>query len=320
VDLLTQGAVGAALALGAARRGEMRAAAAAGFAAGLLADADTFIRSSGDPLLTLEFHRHFSHALVMIPVGALIASLALWPLLRRQLRWPRLYLYCLAGYAPSGLLDACTSYGTHLLWPFSDERIAWGIVAIVDPLFTLILLAGLAVAALRRRPRIAHLGVLVAAGYLALGALQQQRAEAALASAALARGHRPEAMLVKPTLGNLLLWRGLYRADGRLYADAVRAGLRTSVHPGERAPLAPAPASGDGARFAALTGGWLVRHPRHPARLGDARYAMLPTGLRPMWGIETGPDGRLRLEVDRSMSAGERRAFLDLLLGRAGEG
>ena len=40
------------------------------------------------------------------------------------------------GYATHGLLDSCTSYGTQLFWPFSDVRVAWDTMSIVDPLFT----------------------------------------------------------------------------------------------------------------------------------------------------------------------------------------
>ena len=38
------------------------------------------------------------------------------------------------------LLDAATSYGTRLFWPFSDERAGWDWIAIVDPAFTVPLL------------------------------------------------------------------------------------------------------------------------------------------------------------------------------------
>jgi hypothetical protein len=50
-----------------------------------------------------------------------------------------LYLCGLAGYLPHPLLDACTSYGTHLWLPFSQHREAWNLIAVVDPLFTLLL-------------------------------------------------------------------------------------------------------------------------------------------------------------------------------------
>ena len=50
------------------------------------------------------------------------------------------------GFSTHGVLDACTSYGTQLGWPFSDVRFAWSNVSIVDPLFTapIVLLAATA--------------------------------------------------------------------------------------------------------------------------------------------------------------------------------
>ena len=121
MDIVTQGIAGALLAQTAANRQNRRYATITGLVAGLLPDLDAAIRSSTDPLLTLEFHRQFSHSLIFIPVGALIASVLLWPFLRKQLPIHLLYLFSLLGFASAGLLDACTSFGTQLLWPFSDD-------------------------------------------------------------------------------------------------------------------------------------------------------------------------------------------------------
>src|SRR5687768_7761326 len=132
MDLLTHGLVGAALAQSGAPREEARVAAGIGFLAGMLADADALITSASDPLLVLEYHRHFTHSLTFIPVGAAIAAAVLWPFMRSRLGFARLYVYALLGYALAGALDACTSYGTHLLWPFSDARQALSIIAVVD--------------------------------------------------------------------------------------------------------------------------------------------------------------------------------------------
>ncbi len=318
MDIVTQGLLGAGMAAAAAPRGELRAAAACGAVAGVIADADTLIRSSGDPLLVLEYHRHFTHSLAFVPVGALIAALVLWPVLRRRLAFPRLYLYAFLGYALSGVLDACTSYGTRLLWPFSDARIAWSVVSVVDPLFSSLLLVPLVLALAWRRAGPARLGLALAAAYLGVGALQHQRAHDALLAVAAARGHGPERAIVRPTIGNVVLWRGLYLEGDVLHAEAVRAGVRIRHYAGERAPLAPQARAVAGAegRFAALSDGWLVADPRHPGRLGDARYAMLPTTLRPLWGVERDARGTVRFAVDRSMSRDERERFLAMLLGR----
>lgn len=39
---------------------------------GLLPDADILIRSAADPLLAIEYHRHFTHAFAFIPFGGLL--------------------------------------------------------------------------------------------------------------------------------------------------------------------------------------------------------------------------------------------------------
>ncbi|MFX7938344.1 metal-dependent hydrolase, partial [Acinetobacter baumannii] len=49
------------------------------------------------------------------------------------------------------LLDTCTIYGTQLLQPFSDARFAVPAVGIIDPLYTVILLAAVVIALTTRR-------------------------------------------------------------------------------------------------------------------------------------------------------------------------
>ena len=133
MDIVTQGLAGAVLAQSFSKNHETRIAMVIGFLAGLLADVDAlFTQSEIDPLLQLDFHRHFTHALLFIPFGGLIAAVLMWPVLKRYLPFKRLLLFTTAGYATSGLIDACTSYGTSLLWPLSDERTAWNIISIID--------------------------------------------------------------------------------------------------------------------------------------------------------------------------------------------
>ena len=71
---------------------------------------------------------------------------------------PILFLKTL-GYSTHGLLDACTSYGTQLFWPFSNERISWNNISIVDPLFTIPVLI-LVVIAIRTKKRPKELTIL----------------------------------------------------------------------------------------------------------------------------------------------------------------
>lgn len=332
MDLLTQGLLGGAVAQTGAPARETRAATAVGVLAGMLPDADTLIRSPDDPLLFLDFHRHFTHSFVFIPVVALVAALLAWPVLRRRVEFSRIYLYAVLGAAFAALLDACTSYGTRLFWPLSDEAVALNIVSIVDPVITLALAVGIVLGLRRPRPGPARMALLIVAAYLGAGAWQHHRALESAQALALARGQPPERLLVKPTLANVLLWRSLYVHDGRIHADAVRVAPfgDTRVYPGEAASLLDAGVQLDAAdpaaalgpafpRFARFADGLVVRHPQRPEFLGDARYAMLPTSLRPLWGIV--PAGKespypALFVTDRSMSPEERGLFVAMLLGR----
>src|SRR5262245_16845388 len=134
MDTVTHGLLGAVAAQAIFAKQLPRSAGLIGLVAGMAPDLDLFMGSSADPLASIIYHRQFTHSLMFIPVGALLVSLlCIW---MRTFKGVRLAVFGAAcvGYGLHGLLDACTSYGTLLLWPFSDQRVAWDIIAIVDPL------------------------------------------------------------------------------------------------------------------------------------------------------------------------------------------
>ncbi len=119
MDPLSQGTVGAAFAQSAANKNNIFKIGIIGFIAGLAPDLDVLIQSSNDPILSLEYHRQFSHSLVFIPIGSLVVALLIFPWVKKTMSFKLVYLVSFLGYATHGLLDACTSYGTLLFWPFS---------------------------------------------------------------------------------------------------------------------------------------------------------------------------------------------------------
>lgn len=332
MDLLTQGLLGANLALTRAQTHEIRLATGTGFFAGMIADADVLIQSEQDPLLTIEFHRHFSHSLFFVPFGALIAAVLLWPLLRKRLVFSRLYLFCLLGYSLSGVLDALTSYGTHLLWPLSETRVALNIISVVDPVFTLILLVAVIAAFRKKTATHAIFGLIIAGLYLLIGYAQLQRAELTTLAIAQLRNHKVERLLVKPTLGNLLLWRSIYEYDGRFYVDAVRVGFfaKPAIYPGESVEkfvkanyldhsAMKSTLAGDIDRFSVFSDGFVaLQQSVQRDLLVDVRYSSLPNGIMPLWAIEMDlarPDQHAQFRVFRSLSKTLREEFIALLTG-----
>ncbi|MDV6343863.1 metal-dependent hydrolase [Nitrosomonas sp. Is37] len=333
MDLLTQGLLGASLAQSSMRQNETRLATGVGFFAGLLADADILIQSANDPLLTVEFHRHFTHSIFFVPFGGLIAALILWPFLRKRLSFGRLYLFCFLGYSLSGVLDALTSYGTHLFWPVSEERVAFNIVSVVDPIFTLILLIAVICAYKKKAVMAAKIGLIIATLYLVFGWVQLQRAEATAVALVASRGHVAEQLLVKPTLANLVLWRSIYETEGKFYVDAIRVGLfsQPRIYPGESIKkftidqfLDQLPKDStlvkDISRFTVFSAGFVAIQPEYPDLLVDVRYSNLPTTIAPLWGIEMNlqdPDQHALYRLFRDTSKETRQKFLAYLIGES---
>lgn len=332
MDLLTQGLLGATMAQSGAKNNETRIAAGIGFFAGLIADSDILIRSENDPLLNIEFHRHFTHSIFFVPLGALIAAVLVWPFLRKHLPFVRIYLFTFLGYCLSGVLDAFTSYGTHLLWPLSDKRLAFNIISVIDPLFTIILLAAVIVSFRKYTNTAARAGLLLAGVYLSFGWMQLQRVESLTMALAAERGHRIERMVVKPTLGNLVLWRSIYQTDGRLYVDAIRAGLFSDarIYSGDSVKLfdpardmrdlpVTSVLAEDIRRFTLFSDGLVAIWPERPDVLIDVRYSNLPMTVSPLWGIEMDaaqPDQHAKYMLYRDASSETREKFMMLLMGK----
>lgn len=303
MDPLSQAVLGATAAQTIGDKKNLAKATVIGALAGMAADLDVLIKSPSDSLLALEYHRHFSHSLIFIPLGALICALLLYALVGRywQLRFKSTYLYCLLGYATHGLLDACTSYGTQLLWPFSNYRVSWDIISIIDPLFTLPLLILIVLAAKRQQRAFVYCAVAWCAMYLSLGVLQHERAMMVANDLISERGHSANHVEVKPSFANLLVWKIIYQSDDHYYVAATRLGISSKVWPGEsirrldrQRDLAwldnASQQAKDIERFRWFSAGFIALDPNNPYQIIDMRYSMLPNKIAPLWGIRLNPN------------------------------
>lgn len=309
MDPLTQGLLGAAAAQLVYGRRLGPRALLLGAVGGVLPDADVFIRSASDPLLAVEVHRQFTHSLVFIPLGGSIAAL---PWLVKQANraiWKTLAGAAIVGYATHGLLDACTTYGTQLFWPFSNARVALHTISILDPIFTLTLLIGTIMAALRRSPRPAAIALALCLVYLAAGAVQRSRAAGVQALIAASRGQAVARGEVFPTIGNNLVWRSLYRSGETLYVDRIRVpwlgeprfSPGTSVPFLEESGLDSSEASNgrivrDFRRFQWFSNGWLARDGTDRSVIGDVRYSMRTDAFEAIWGVRFHPERAIPTE------------------------
>jgi inner membrane protein len=330
MDPLTQGVLGASLSLSASKKQHLLAAGLFGLVAGMAPDLDVLIRSESDPLLFLEFHRQFTHSLFFIPFGSFLCALVLYLLFGKklQLSFQQSWLYSALGYSTHALLDACTSYGTQLFWPLTNERYAWNVVSVIDPAFTVPILILLVFAMLKRNAWLARIAVVWALTYPTLGMIQRDRAEAVGWQLAKERQHIPIRLETKPTFANIVVWKVIYETEQDYHVDAIRVAGSIKTYPGET--IAKLNLSRDFPwldlnsqqgqdieRFRQFSNGFLARAPDDELNIIDVRYSMVPNQFNALWSVKLSPsasaDDHVEYVTHRDNSSESRQLFSDML-------
>ena len=277
-------------------------------ASALLPDLDFVAALGGDPWAARFAHRGLSHSLLFCALAP-VALAFFAARLGAPGRFRALYLCSFVAILTHPLLDLSTSYGTRIFEPFSDARLAWHWIGIVDLVYTGLLACAIAfAAALRRRSRtgaaqaVALAGLLASSAYIGLGAVNRERAldiGRAEAERLGLRGARVEAY---PLIGTVMSWRLLVETE-----DAFRVA-RLSFFTGspprfEVAPKATGPAVEAALshplvrRYVAFTLGTvrpvLTEHKGSVAvELDDMRYGFPADSPRSIWTVRAVLDHR----------------------------
>jgi membrane-bound metal-dependent hydrolase YbcI (DUF457 family) len=135
----------------------------AGLAVGFFPDTDVVLRLINQQFY-LEFHRDFTHSLILIPFYALFFSWVFVKLSKRPHFWSY-YKICLPVLASHVLLDLFTSYGTMIFSPFFEHRYALDLVFVIDLIFSGIIIFPFIVSLFwKRRSRLTCRGALIGLG------------------------------------------------------------------------------------------------------------------------------------------------------------
>ena len=330
MDPLSQGTVGAAFAQSVANKNNIFKIGFIGFLAGMTPDLDVLIQSSTDPILSLEYHRQFTHSLFFIPFGSLIFTILIFPLFKSSLSLKTVYFASFLGYATHGLLDACTSYGTQLFWPFSNERISWNNISIVDPLFTIPILIFLVMAIKTKKKKFSFFGIGWIIFYLTLGYVQYERALSAAIELATLRGHNADRMTLKPSIGNLILWKSIYKHKETFYVDAIRTVQSSTWCLGETIRVfdykshlpdldKESQQKKDIERFRWFSQDYLG-YDKEKNIVTDVRYSMIPNQIAPMWGLtideQRGINDHATWWTSRNLDQNQIDLFINMLKGK----
>ena len=230
-----------------------------GAVGGAIPDLDILHSSLSGPWGEFLYHRGWTHALLFAPLLAPVLGYGVWRFYAYKYRkqgkdrtekwtqddpapqpnpghrntliaWMGLFFFALLTHP---LLDIFTSYGTQILIPFSRERVALNAVGIVDPVYSLILIAGLVLGTKRlyRRwgingKKVAWMALILSTAYLFYGLWLNDRAEQVVRKRLNAEGIQDAQVTCYPTVLQPFLRRIVVRFNGSL-----RVGTLTMLKP-----------------------------------------------------------------------------------------
>jgi len=225
LDSITQAVLGAALQGTVLGRIQGRRAQLYGAALGTLPDLDVIIRYA-DPVSQMTYHRGFSHSLFVLTGLALL--LAWWVNKCRPDKGytlPRLFLAFWLVLITHPLLDAFTVYGTQLFWPLQSTPQSWAAVFIIDPVYTVPLLAAVIYAITKgvtaRATRLLTLALVFSTAYLGFGLAGRMAAEQRFQAALDQQGIAASEVRAIPIAFNSLLWRVLAKTPEGDYYEGI---------------------------------------------------------------------------------------------------
>lgn len=338
MDSLTQLVYGAVIGQAGFQQRLGRKSVAWGAVAGTLPDLDVIANIVVGPLAEHSFHRGPTHSFLFAGIGGLLGGIAVASWYRRRSRsrtepmpggrpgdwvvWSGLFVLVFATHA---LLDAFTGYGTQLWLPFSNKRVAWHGLSIIDPAFTLPLIAALLYGLIKGfgRPRAmtaALVALAMVTAYQVVTVRWQDRAMARVVAHLEQSGIEAERVFVTPMPPTSLLRRAVVLTE-----DEVRTGFfslasasdmgQWTVAPRDRSPeVAALMASAEGRVFdwfaAGIVAGRVTEDGggQRRVQIDDLRFGVPGTAANTgLWGIEApievtgdeveiGPVGRFERE------------------------
>jgi inner membrane protein len=130
-----------------------------------------------NPLVFLaDWHQGPTHSLVLLPLWAVLIAALFAGVTRKRAAFGEAVAISALGLASHIAADLITVYGTMVLYPLSRWRPSLGTTFVIDPAFTVIVLAGLGASLWSRRRWMASVSLIVLALYIGSQAWLQQLA------------------------------------------------------------------------------------------------------------------------------------------------
>ncbi len=219
MDSLTQIVLGAATGEAVCGKKIGNKAVLWGAVAGTIPDLDVLARFFTDKLTELTFHRSLTHSFFFAFLTSPLFGWLMLQFYRREKAgfkdWTLLFFL---GFITHALLDAFTTWGTQLFYPFSDWRVAFESIFVVDPLYTIPFGAFL-IAAMRlkkenpKRFRLNMYGIIISSTYLLLTLLNKYYMNSVFEKELLRQNISVSRFHTKPAPLNNILWSATAESD-----------------------------------------------------------------------------------------------------------
>ncbi len=218
MDSLTQIVLGAAVGEATLGKKVGNKAMLWGAVAGTIPDLDVVSKLFVDTVTANELHRGFSHSIVFSILAAPILGWLLSKLYKNNdANWKDWTKLMFLGLFTHPILDAFTTWGTQLFWPF-DYKVALNTIFVVDPLYTLPFLVFVIMAMFykrthQKRKKFNTFGLYISSSYIILTLILQQKARANFSNNLEKQHIEYNDIQTRPTPLNSILWTANIETD-----------------------------------------------------------------------------------------------------------
>lgn len=285
MDSLTQIVLGAAVGEAVLGKKVGNKAMLYGAIAGTIPDLDILSSYFTDLVTAIEWHRGITHSVFFSLLFAPVFGWLIYKLERKQPAtwrdWSRLMFW---GLLTHPILDAFTTWGTQLFWPF-HYKLAFQSIFVIDPLYTLPFLVFLILTMFQRRdsPRRARynrLGLIISSSYLGITLVLKGFAYHKISEDLEAQGIAYQKMTVRPSPFNTILWSANIDAgDAYLignYSFFDRQPIQFSRYPKNHQLLGNLTGDEKIQRLERITEGWFIIVDKNGELfLNDLRFGLM---------------------------------------------
>lgn len=223
MDSITQGVLGAAIGEAILGKKIGNKGVIVGAIVATIPDLDVILYLYYDKFEMLSIHRGFSHSIAFSFLGAFLITFVLsksrW---MQDVKFNTLLLFTWLCLFTHMLLDTFTAYGTQLLLPFSDKRLGFDSINVIDPIYTMTLIIGLILSLWFYKAKIKstifnNYGLLISSLYLIFTLVNKERVKSKISDRMAIENIEYSSMLTMPVGIANINWYGVAKGRDSIY-------------------------------------------------------------------------------------------------------